>query len=89
MKIRNSMCILTDDKTEHDFPEHAIEILGDHGKALFSVVLDDDGSLLISASTFCKVKGVVLEDKLLVAGVASNVIRIIRPVYTKQRRKKK
>lgn len=88
MKIRNSMAILTDDKTEHDFPENGIEIIGEHGKALFNLTLEGDGSLLVSASSFCKLKGKVLEDRLLIAGVASNVIRVIRPVYRKPKKKK-
>jgi len=88
MKIRNSLAILENDKTEFDFPEGGIEILGENKRALFAISLESDGSLLISASAFCKLKGKVLEDRLLVAGVASNVIRVLRPVYVKPRKKK-
>lgn len=85
MRIRDAHATINGDKTEYAMPSGALDIIADDGKDLFSIALSDDGSIRISAGAFCKHGGVILEDRLYVRPVASNVVTIHKPKYKKEK----
>ena len=81
MNIRDIHATIQGDKTQYTLPSGGVVVIADDGQELFSVTLQKDGSIHVSASNPCKHGGVLLDDRLDIRPVASNAINISRPPY--------
>lgn len=81
LKIRDGMSWVTDNKAETTIQSGTMEVIAEDGRTLLSIRLEPDGMFDISAGTVCKHEGVMLEDRIAIIPVASNRIKILRPVY--------
>ena len=81
MRIRDSFAKINDDKTEHVMPSGGIDIIADDGRSLFSISLNKDGTLRVSAGHCCKHQGVLLDDVMILKPIASNCVTVARPPY--------
>ena len=78
MKIRDSFAILNADKTVTELPSGGLEVVGDDGRALFSLKLDGN-VLCISAGSVCRQSdGTLLDDRFVIRPVADNCVDIIK-----------
>lgn len=81
MKLRDAFATIQGDKTEYEMPSNGVVIIADDGQELFSVMMQKDGSIRVSAASPCVHGGVLLDDRLDIRPVASNSINICRPIY--------
>ena len=92
MKIRDLFATLNKDKTvtqavmyelmpDIELPSGGLEVVGDDGRALFSLKLD--GNVLhISAGSVCRQSdGTLLDDRFVISPVAANCVDIIKAPY--------
>ncbi len=78
MKIRDSHATINGDKTEYEMPSGGLEIIASDGKTLFSINLNQDGSIRVDAGSYCRHNGAILEDRFRIAPVAANVVAIFK-----------
>jgi hypothetical protein len=81
MKIRDGHATINGDITEHEMPSGSVEIIADDGRTLLCITMQKDGSLRIHAGHVCKHGGKLLDDRMDIRPIASNVIEIARPIY--------
>jgi len=58
-----------------------LDIITEDGRNLFSIRLNKDGSIEVSAGDTCKVDGVLLDDQLRIKPIACNMVELRKPPY--------
>jgi len=87
MKIRKSCEYLDNDKKVFDF-SRGIEIISSDSRILFRISEIENG-IEIQGGSFCKHKGKLLNEAIIISPHASNVIHIHRPIYKIKKQKAK
>lgn len=80
MKIRDRNASLNGDDSCYVMPSGGLEIVGDDGRALFSIEIKD-GVLNVQTGVACKHGGKVLDNRLVVIPHSANFLSIARPPY--------
>lgn len=80
MKIRDRNATLYGDETCYVMPSGGLEVVGEDGRTLFSIELED-GILKVQTGTACKHGGKVLDNRLVVIPHSANYVSIARPPY--------
>lgn len=73
MKVRDGHAVINGDKTMHTMPSGSLVVVADDGSPLFSIKQDKHGVI--------KHESMLLDDRLLIEPVASNMVRVTRPEY--------
>lgn len=82
MRIRDSRAFLANDETQYRFDSRAVDIIGVDGRTAFTVRLIDAGAIEIRATDVVKgSNGELLDDRLVIAPVASSAVVIRREAY--------
>ena len=62
-------------------PSGGIEIIGEDGRTLFGIDLREGRILRIDSGNVCKHEGIMLDDRFVIAPIASNAVNIIKTEY--------
>lgn len=81
MKIRDEEDYTNGEDEVIEMQGDTIRILADDGWALFSITLTDEGEIIVSASSSCKHKGVLLDSGITITPKAGNSIVVSRPKF--------
>jgi hypothetical protein len=84
MRIRDGFATINGIKTEYEMPSGSLEIIADDGKTLFGISLEE-GKIRIDSGNFCKHEGIVLDDRIEIHPIASNVVLASRPKYKRKK----
>lgn len=81
MKIRDSFAVINGDDTVTEMPSGGLEIIAEDGRTMFALRLTKDGVLELSGGNICKHGGKLLEERISVEPMASNVIYVRKSEY--------
>lgn len=80
LKVRDSHAVLNGIKAEYEMPSGSLDIIGQDGKTLFCISVEE-GQLKVCASGQIKHGKTVLGDQLAVMAEANNVVKVFRLPY--------
>lgn len=65
--------------------DDAISIVGDDGRSIFDISINEDGALDVRTGMTCKHNDKILDMSLSIKPNASNVVKIVRDEYIPQK----
>lgn len=73
---RDSHAAINGDTETTEFPSGGLQILAPDGRTMFGVSLEGDNILRIDSGSYCKIGGIIYEDRFSILPRACNVFHV-------------